>query len=54
MESEQVQSLGMTAVSPARVGVQTVFVNGAFVVQNAAPVLDSARGAPIRFGVTRP
>jgi len=54
MESEQVQSPGMTAVSPARVGVQTVFVNSAFVVQNGAPVLDSPRGPPIRRGVTRP
>jgi hypothetical protein len=44
----------MTAVSPARVCVQSVFVNSAFVVQNGAAVLGPPRDLPIRRGVTRP
>jgi hypothetical protein len=52
MESEQVQSRGMTAVSPARVGVQTVFVNSAFVEQNGELILDAPHGLPIRRAVT--
>jgi hypothetical protein len=42
----------MTAVSPARVGVQTVFVNSAFVEQNGELILDAPHGLPIRRAVT--